>query len=129
MSKLLLIRHAQASLLAKDYDNLSNKGREQSRLLGAYLVKESYAFDKVYIGPLRRHQQTYQEVHAIYQANQLDLPTPILIQELDEHRSMDTMREIEDLLSQHYPHFRQWNTAMATNPTPKLKMKMVLLKM
>lgn len=125
MSKLLLIRHAQASLLSDDYDNLSEKGLQQSRLLGDYFIQKKYAFDKVYIGPLRRHRQTYQEVQAIYQANNFPLPTPIEIDELDEHRSMDTMKDMEDLLSIHHPTFNKWQVEMATKPTPKLRMKMV----
>ena len=36
MSKLYLIRHAQASCLSYDYDNLSEHGHNQSRELGNY---------------------------------------------------------------------------------------------
>ena len=125
MSKMLLIRHAQASLLAADYDQLSDKGHIQSRLLGEHLVHQKYHFDKVYIGPLKRHRQTFQEVQAIYQANNLPFPKPILIEELDEHRSMETMKEIESLLAKYQPQFQEWIQEMATRPTPKMKMKMV----
>ncbi len=125
MSKMLLIRHAQASLLAADYDQLSEKGFLQSRLLGEYLVQQKSHFDKVYIGPLKRHRQTFLEVKSIYQANDLPLPQPILIEELDEHRSMETMKDIEPLLAKHQPQFQQWIQEMSIQPTPKMKMKMV----
>ena len=38
MSKILLVRHGQASFGAADYDNLSPTGHEQSRVLGAALA-------------------------------------------------------------------------------------------
>jgi len=125
MSRVLLIRHSQASLLAKDYDNLSEKGYEQSRLLGSYLVQKNSQFDKVYIGPLRRHHQTFNEVLEVYQQNNLTLPSPIQLEELDEHRSMETMENIKHLLAEKHPTFKSWFEEMQTNPTPKLRMKMV----
>ena len=37
MSRILLVRHGQASFGADDYDDLSPTGHEQSRVLGAAL--------------------------------------------------------------------------------------------
>ena len=125
MSKLLLIRHAQASLLAADYDNLSEKGYAQSELLGEYLSSNSFQFDKIYMGTLRRHRQTFETVQAVYETNHLSLPSPIPLEELNEHRGMETMDQISGLLAEHYPTFRAWNQEMKTNPTAKLKMKIV----
>lgn len=125
MSKLLLFRHAQASLMAKDYDNLSEQGYAQSEQLGAYLASNRFLFDKVYIGPLRRHRQTFDTVKAVYATHQLALPNPILIAELEEHRGMHVMEQVADLLSAHYPIFNAWHREMQTNPTVKLKMKII----
>ncbi len=45
LSKLILIRHAQASWRADDYDVLSELGREQSLLLGRFFADIGIRFD------------------------------------------------------------------------------------
>ncbi|RZU20543.1 broad specificity phosphatase PhoE [Kribbella rubisoli] len=56
MAAIHLIRHAQASFGARDYDKLSSLGEQQARRLGEALsdVKP----DVVVSGSMRRHQQT-----------------------------------------------------------------------
>ena len=58
MGSLYLVRHGQASFGAADYDQLSPKGREQCRLLGAYWRERGQRFDAVFTGMLRRHAQS-----------------------------------------------------------------------
>ena len=58
MSAIYLIRHAQASFGADDYDQLSALGVEQARVLGAALAPRLPAIDAVVAGGMRRHQQT-----------------------------------------------------------------------
>jgi len=58
MGTLLLIRHAQASFGAADYDQLSSVGKEQSQRLGAWLKHVGRAPDLVALGSMRRHAQT-----------------------------------------------------------------------
>ncbi len=58
MSKLILLRHAQASFGQADYDNLSPLGHQQAAQVGAYWAQRGQRFDAVYRGSLRRHQQT-----------------------------------------------------------------------
>ncbi len=58
MSVLLLVRHGQASWGEADYDRLSPRGVEQSRLLGAALAGRAVRPDLVLRGSLRRHRQT-----------------------------------------------------------------------
>ena len=58
MSSILLVRHGQASFGAADYDNLSDTGHEQSRVLGAALAARGVAPDVVVAGEMRRHRQT-----------------------------------------------------------------------
>ena len=58
MSLLLLVRHGQASWGAADYDNLSDHGVEQSRLLGKHLVSIGIEPSRVWVGGMRRHRQT-----------------------------------------------------------------------
>ena len=58
MSKILLVRHGQASFGAADYDNLSPTGHEQSRVLGAALAARVVSADVVVAGEMKRHGQT-----------------------------------------------------------------------
>ena len=58
MSLLLLVRHGQASWGAADYDNLSELGVEQSRLLGAHLDSLGLTPARAWVGGMRRHRQT-----------------------------------------------------------------------
>ncbi|MCW2843526.1 MAG: Phosphoglycerate mutase [Nocardioides sp.] len=58
MGLVLLVRHGQASFGAADYDVLSERGWEQSRLLGAWLAERSVAPDVVLRGDMRRHRET-----------------------------------------------------------------------
>lgn len=58
MSELYLIRHAQASFGADDYDQLSELGVRQSRLLGEYFKERGIEFDHLVSGDMRRQQQT-----------------------------------------------------------------------
>lgn len=58
MAQLFLIRHAQASFGADDYDLLSELGHQQSELLGQYLNARSIEFDCLMTGNMVRHLQT-----------------------------------------------------------------------
>lgn len=58
MGSLHLVRHGQASFGAADYDQLSPKGHEQCRLLGAYWRERGQQFDAVFTGTLKRHAQS-----------------------------------------------------------------------
>lgn len=58
MTELLLIRHAQASFDAADYDCLSPLGDEQSARLGAWMARGARQPALIATGTLRRHAQT-----------------------------------------------------------------------
>jgi len=58
MGAIYLIRHAQASFGAADYDQLSALGLMQARVLGQALKTRRPATDHVVCGTLRRHEQT-----------------------------------------------------------------------
>ncbi|MDX1589129.1 MAG: histidine phosphatase family protein [Oleiphilaceae bacterium] len=57
MATLHLIRHGQASFGAADYDQLSDTGYRQGRVLGAWLAATQTP-GAVYTGTLKRHRQT-----------------------------------------------------------------------
>ncbi|MBR9844114.1 MAG: histidine phosphatase family protein [Rhodobacteraceae bacterium] len=55
-----LVRHAQASFGAADYDNLSPLGHRQSEALGAAMAVQGIRPDHVFIGAQKRHRQTWE---------------------------------------------------------------------
>jgi broad specificity phosphatase PhoE len=74
---LLLVRHGQASYGAADYDNLSERGWQQSRRLGEWLVRGGHRFEAVVVGGMRRHRQTAEGVAEAFVAQGLSLPAPV----------------------------------------------------
>ena len=58
MSVLYLVRHGQATVEGDDYDQLSAIGAEQSNALGNFWIGRGLSFDRVLVGPRRRHRQT-----------------------------------------------------------------------
>ena len=58
MSELYLVRHAQASFGAENYDQLSELGHQQSRWLGEHLGNRGVNFDTLVVGDMHRHHQT-----------------------------------------------------------------------
>jgi len=75
-----LVRHAQASFGAADYDQLSELGREQARVLGAALRARLPAVDAVVTGSMVRHRQTAQAFLAAREG----APAPRTLPGLDE---------------------------------------------
>ena len=55
---IVLVRHGQASFGKSDYDQLSELGHTQSRLLGQFLGTRDWTPDHVVSGSMRRHRQT-----------------------------------------------------------------------
>ena len=62
MARLWLIRHAQASFAAKNYDNLSPLGHQQSQLLGNYF-STLYQPERLVCGLMQRHRQTVEGIN------------------------------------------------------------------
>ncbi|MFL6649185.1 MAG: histidine phosphatase family protein, partial [Sulfurifustaceae bacterium] len=58
MGAIYLIRHGQASFGKAEYDELSELGAEQSRLLGDVLRQRLSKVDNVFCGTQQRHRQT-----------------------------------------------------------------------
>jgi broad specificity phosphatase PhoE len=58
MAVIRLIRHGQASFGLKNYDQLSDLGVEQSRVLGESLKARGVEADLVVCGAMKRHAQT-----------------------------------------------------------------------
>ncbi len=88
MSVALFLRHGKASGFSSTagYDELSPPGIEQSERFGAWLAGHERApIDAVFLGPRKRHAQTYQAVERVLSARGRALPEPATMPELDEH--------------------------------------------
>jgi len=85
MSSLTMVRHAQASFFAEDYDRLSPLGEKQARLLGEMWFRQGRIFDEVYVGPRQRHQQTAAIAGEAFGQAGLAFPAPAMVAELEEY--------------------------------------------
>jgi broad specificity phosphatase PhoE len=85
VSRLVVVRHGQASFFAADYDVLSSLGEEQSRRLGEYWAERGVRVSRAFVGPRRRHLQTYGAVAAAFQSRGIAWPVAEELPELDEH--------------------------------------------
>lgn len=74
MAAISLIRHGQASFGKADYDQLSEQGIKQAKLLGTYW-RSFFNLDRLYLGDLLRHSQTAEHFLGGYQTTE----TPTII--------------------------------------------------
>ncbi len=65
---------------------MSKKGVKQSIALGKKLLKNNIYFDQTIIGPLNRHQQTFDGINQGYGG---DLSDPLIIEEFAENQLME----------------------------------------
>lgn len=110
MGTIYLIRHGQASFDAEDYDNLSDLGRQQARLLGKALANRDIHVDSVYCGSLRRHRQTAESC-----LNAMDNIRPI--------RELALLNEYDhtEIITRHTPRYADHQVMrreMADSPQP-----------
>lgn len=84
MGTLMLVRHGQASFHADDYDQLSQKGEDQMRELGAYWVRHRFTADRVVTGPLKRQRHSAQLVHEAFAEAGLPWPETEVIDDWSE---------------------------------------------
>ncbi len=119
MSKLFFFRHAQASFLADNYDELSAHGEKQSEELGKYLVKNGFHFDKIFVGPLSRQKKTFEIVADVFSKNKLEIPAPIFIKGLREHSGTEAMHFAFPRLKESVPYVKELLEAIELNPSLK----------
>lgn len=104
MSTLALVRHAQASFFAENYDQLSPLGEQQARLLGQYWVGRGVRFDEVYTGPRVRQIETAALAGEAYARAGLPWPEPQTVNELDEHHVDRLMKAAMPRIIEAFPH-------------------------
>ena len=100
MSRLILVRHGQASFLEHNYDKLSPKGEAQSRLLGEYWAEHKVHFDRVYSGPRVRQRETARIVGEAYKNAGVPWPEPVVLDAFDEFSAELVMeRSLPELIA------------------------------
>src|SRR5262245_65337140 len=99
MSVLTLVRHAQASFHADNYDELSPLGQKQARLLGEFLVRRRIDFDEVYCGPRVRQRHTAEIVGSAYIHAGRTWPEPVVLAEFDEYDLVNILHTLAPDLS------------------------------
>lgn len=92
MGTLFLVRHAQASFLAENYDKLSSLGEAQARLLGEYWVQRRIAFDRTCVGPCVRQRNTFKLASEAYDKAGLNFPEPLVLPEFDEYQGEEVLK-------------------------------------
>lgn len=115
MSTITYIRHGQASLFSADYDNLSETGWQQAKLLGNYFAEHHHQVDKIFLGPLKRHRQTLEGIQKGMAAKgkSLDLE-PTLLEGLKEHKLPEILRLVTPQLIESNAEIKE----IAKQPTP-----------
>jgi len=93
MSHIILVRHGQASLLERDYDQLCANGEAQAKLLGEYWSRRGVTFSNVYSGPRVRQRETARIVGEAYRSAGLLFREPTITNEFDEYQADAALRE------------------------------------
>ncbi|RMF32262.1 MAG: histidine phosphatase family protein, partial [Bacteroidetes bacterium] len=109
MSRLLVIRHGQASLGTEDYDRLSELGRQQVELLGRHLVEQGRRFQHVFCGPLKRQRQTAEIVAEVFAQEGVPFPQARILPEWAEHQGPAVLRALLPQLLQTDEQVREWH--------------------
>jgi broad specificity phosphatase PhoE len=100
VSRIILVRHGQASFLEQDYDRLCANGEAQAKLLGEYWSRRGLAFGAVYSGPRVRQVETARIVSEAYRSSGGDFPETVVMSEFDEYQAEAVLREcLPQLLS------------------------------
>lgn len=99
MSRVFLVRHAQASFLQPNYDQLSPLGERQARLLGEFWARQGLEFDRVVTGPRVRQTGTASIAGQACQRTGVKFPEPCVMEEFDEYQGESVLdRSLPELL-------------------------------
>lgn len=107
MSTLLLIRHGQASAFDSDSDRLTERGIEQARRVGEYLVSLGAEVDEVRVGTLVRQRHTQELVADAFRSAGRTFPEPRVSPEWNEYDSDGVLGTLLPLLADRDADFAQ----------------------
>jgi len=123
MSRLLLVRHAQASFLEQTYDKLSPLGEIQSRLLGEFWARHQLHFDRICSGPCVRQKDTATIVAAAYRKMNLAFPEILVMPEFDEYQGEAVMDRSLPALVESDREIAVLHSAFQTSKEPQARRK------
>jgi broad specificity phosphatase PhoE len=92
MSRIILVRHAQASFLEPVYDKLCATGEVQACLLGEYWARRGVFFSRACSGPRVRQVQTARMVEEAYRKLGREFPQVAVLNEFDEYPAEAVMK-------------------------------------
>jgi broad specificity phosphatase PhoE len=93
MSRVILVRHAQASFLEPIYDKLCATGEVQARLLGEYWARRGVLFNCAWSGPRVRQVQTARIVEEAYRRLGREFPELAVTNEFDEYPAEAVLKQ------------------------------------
>ena len=93
MSRVILVRHAQASFLEPIYDKLCATGEVQARLLGEYWARRGVLFSCAWSGPRVRQVQTGRIVGDAYRRVGREFPELAVRNEFDEYPAEAVLKQ------------------------------------
>jgi broad specificity phosphatase PhoE len=93
MSRIILVRHAQASFLEPIYDKLCATGEAQARLLGEYWARRGVLFSCAWSGPRVRQVQTGRIVEEAYRRVGREFPELAVTNEFDEYPAEAVLKQ------------------------------------
>lgn len=105
MSYLFFVRHGQGTLDGGHYDQLSELGKIQSRMLGEMWAARDFKIDYVYSGTQKRHRQTVETVAASYETKGLKFPEIRKDERFNEIDSLDVLEKLLVVLLNKDPEF------------------------
>ena len=89
MSTLYFIRHGQASFGKEEYDELSDTGHRQARILAHHFEVMNRRFDAVYTGTLSRHMRTAEALLDLLKEVKAPFPPVRRLDGLNEYPTHD----------------------------------------
>ena len=105
VSYLFFVRHGQGTLDGGHYDQLSELGRVQSRMLGEAWAARDFKIDHVYSGTQNRHNQTVEIVEASYKDAGMKFPEIKKDNRFNEIDSLDVLEKLLAVLLKNDPEF------------------------
>jgi broad specificity phosphatase PhoE len=93
MSRVILVRHAQASFLEPIYDKLCATGEVQARQLGEYWARRGVLFNCAWSGPRVRQVQTARIVEEAYLRLGGEFPELAVRNEFDEYPAEAVLKQ------------------------------------
>lgn len=118
MSRLLLVRHGQASFFGEDYDVLSDVGREQAQRLATAWLDAGVMPTRVCCGTLERQQASAAAAGAVFSKAGVPWPEPEIDGGFDEYPADELVPLLVEDLRDDYPRLADLAAAYDAADTP-----------